>query len=152
MDPFLFMYKGSVTCTVPWLRRSTAGLTSQWPRFDPRSVRVSVLTDKVGLGQIFLPVLRFSPVHRCSIFSHSSITDAVWCTQLVASPVAHLKHILQIKSNRVANKIHVHGSQIHSLFNVSCMFGRFDILQAHFTCYTKVVETVKRFDYNKRNK
>ena len=61
------------TCTVPRLRRSTAGLTSQWPRFDPRSVRVSVLTGKSGTGTDFSPSTSVSPVHRRSILTHSFI-------------------------------------------------------------------------------
>jgi hypothetical protein len=47
---------------VPWLRRLAAGLSPRRPGFDPRSVHVGFVVDKVVLGQVFLRVLRFSPV------------------------------------------------------------------------------------------
>jgi hypothetical protein len=46
---------------VPWLRRLAAGLSPQRPRFDPGSVHVGFVVDKVALGQVFPPVLWFSP-------------------------------------------------------------------------------------------
>jgi hypothetical protein len=48
---------------VPWLRPLAAGLPPQRPGFDPRSVHVGFVVDKVALGQGFLRVLRFSPVN-----------------------------------------------------------------------------------------
>jgi hypothetical protein len=48
---------------VPWLRRLVAGLSPRRHGFDPGSVRVGFVVDKVALGQVFLPVLRFSPVN-----------------------------------------------------------------------------------------
>jgi hypothetical protein len=39
-----------------------AGLSPRKPGFDPRSVHVRFVMDKVALGQVFLPVLRFPPV------------------------------------------------------------------------------------------
>ena len=47
---------------VPWLRRLVAGLPPQRPGFDPGSVHVGFVVDKVALGQVFPRVLRFSPV------------------------------------------------------------------------------------------
>ena len=47
---------------VPWLRRSVAGLSPRRPGFDPGSVHVGFVVDNVALGQVFLRVLRFSPV------------------------------------------------------------------------------------------
>jgi hypothetical protein len=47
---------------VPWLRRSVTGLSSRRPRFFPTSVHVRFVVDKVTLGQVFLQVLRSSPV------------------------------------------------------------------------------------------
>jgi hypothetical protein len=47
---------------VPWLRRLVAGLSPRSPVFAPRSVHVGFVVDKVALGQVFLRVLRFSPV------------------------------------------------------------------------------------------
>jgi hypothetical protein len=52
----------STSEAVPWLRRLVAGLSSQRPGFDPKSVHVRFVVDKVALGQGFLPVLRFSAV------------------------------------------------------------------------------------------
>jgi hypothetical protein len=36
---------------------------TRWPGFDPVSVHVRFVVDKVALGQVFLRVLRFSPVN-----------------------------------------------------------------------------------------
>jgi len=47
---------------VPWLRRLVAGLSPRRPGFAPGSVHVGFVVDKVALGQVFLRVLRFSPV------------------------------------------------------------------------------------------
>jgi hypothetical protein len=46
---------------VPWLSL-VAGLSPRRPVFDPGSVHVGIVVDKVALGQVFLRVLRFSPV------------------------------------------------------------------------------------------
>jgi hypothetical protein len=47
---------------VSWLRRLAAGLPPRRPGFDPGSVHVGFVVDKVALGQVFPRVLRFSPV------------------------------------------------------------------------------------------
>ena len=47
---------------VPWLRRLVAGLSLRRPEFDPRSVHVKFVVDKVALRQVFLWVLRLFPV------------------------------------------------------------------------------------------
>jgi hypothetical protein len=47
---------------VPWLRWLVTGLSPQRPGFNPGSVHVEFVVDKVALGQVFLRVLRFSPV------------------------------------------------------------------------------------------
>jgi hypothetical protein len=47
---------------LPWLRRLVAGLSPRRPGFDPRSVHMGFVVDKVALGLVFLPVLQFSPV------------------------------------------------------------------------------------------
>jgi hypothetical protein len=55
-----------LNCTaraVPWLRRLAAGLPPRRPGFDPGSVHVGFVVDKVARGQVFLRVLRFSPVN-----------------------------------------------------------------------------------------
>jgi hypothetical protein len=38
---------------VPWLRRLAAGLPPRRPGFDPGSVYVGFVVDKVALGQVF---------------------------------------------------------------------------------------------------
>jgi hypothetical protein len=48
---------------VPWLRRLDAGLPRRRPGFDPGSVHVGFVVDKVALGQVFPRVLRLSTVN-----------------------------------------------------------------------------------------
>jgi hypothetical protein len=48
---------------VPWLRRLVAGLPPRRPVFNPGSVHVGFVVDKVALAQVFPRVLRFSPVN-----------------------------------------------------------------------------------------
>jgi hypothetical protein len=50
------------TTAVPWLRRLVAGLSLRRPGLAPGSIHVGFVVDKVAVGQVFLPVLRFSPV------------------------------------------------------------------------------------------
>jgi hypothetical protein len=45
------------------LRRFVAGLSSRRQGFDPGSVHMGFVVDKVVLQQVFPPVLRFSPVN-----------------------------------------------------------------------------------------
>jgi hypothetical protein len=40
---------------VPWLRRLAAGLPPRRPGFDPGSVHVGFVVDKVALGRVFPP-------------------------------------------------------------------------------------------------
>jgi hypothetical protein len=47
---------------VPWLRRLFAGLSPRGHGFDPGSVHVVFVVDKVALGQVFPRVLRIFPV------------------------------------------------------------------------------------------
>jgi hypothetical protein len=47
----------------PWLTRLVAGLLPRRPGFDPGSVHVGFVVDKVALKQVFLRVHRFSPVN-----------------------------------------------------------------------------------------
>jgi hypothetical protein len=55
---------------VPWFRRLDAGLPARRPGFDPGSVYVGFVVDKVALGQVF-PEYFGLPLsflfHRCSI-------------------------------------------------------------------------------------
>jgi hypothetical protein len=47
---------------VSWLRRIVAGLSPPRPGFDPRSVRLRFVVQKVAMWQVSLPVLLFSSV------------------------------------------------------------------------------------------
>jgi hypothetical protein len=47
---------------MPSLRRLVAGFSSRRPIFDPRPLDVRFVVDKITLVQVFLQVLRFSPV------------------------------------------------------------------------------------------
>jgi hypothetical protein len=51
---------------VQWLRRLVAGLSLRRPGFDPVSIHVGFVVDKVAVGQIFLLVLGFSPFNIIS--------------------------------------------------------------------------------------
>jgi hypothetical protein len=55
------MSKGCIGA-VPWLRRLVSGHSPRGPGFAPGSIHVRFMVDKVALGQVFLWVLRFSPV------------------------------------------------------------------------------------------
>jgi hypothetical protein len=48
---------------VPWLRTLVTGLSPRRPGFAPGAIHMGFVVDKVALGQIFLRVLRFSPVN-----------------------------------------------------------------------------------------
>jgi hypothetical protein len=65
-------YSSTKTCVkaVPWLRRLVAGLPPRTPGFDPGSVHVGFVVDKVALGQVFPRVLRFSPVNIIPLVLH----------------------------------------------------------------------------------
>jgi len=61
---------------VPWLRRLVAGLSPRRPGFAPGSVHVGFVVDKVALGQVFLRVLRFSPVNiHSTVALHTHISS-----------------------------------------------------------------------------
>jgi hypothetical protein len=52
-----------INVAVPWLRSLVAGLSPRRPGFAPGSIHVGFVVDRVALGQVFLRVLRFSPVN-----------------------------------------------------------------------------------------
>jgi hypothetical protein len=61
-----------MTCmAVPWLRWLVAGLSPRRPGFDPESVHVGFVVDKVALGQVFPPSTSVFPpsisFYGCSI-------------------------------------------------------------------------------------
>jgi hypothetical protein len=53
----------SVCGAVPCLKRLIAGLSPRRLGFAPGSIHVGFVVDKVALRQVFLRVLRFSPVN-----------------------------------------------------------------------------------------
>jgi hypothetical protein len=57
---------------VPWLRWLVIGLSPRRPGFVPGSVHVGCVVDKVALGQVFLRILRFSPVNFIPPVLHSN--------------------------------------------------------------------------------
>jgi hypothetical protein len=62
--------KATDTWAVPWLRWLATGLPPRRPWFDPRSVHVGFVVDKVALGQVFPEYFSFRlsiSFHRCSI-------------------------------------------------------------------------------------
>jgi hypothetical protein len=48
---------------LPWLRSLVAGLSPRRPGFAPGSILMVFVVEKVALVQVFLRVLRFSPVN-----------------------------------------------------------------------------------------
>jgi len=58
---------------VPWLRLLVAGLSQLKPWFDLRSVHVRFVVDKVPLGQVFLEILRVSPVCNIQLLPHNNL-------------------------------------------------------------------------------
>jgi hypothetical protein len=46
-----------------WLKLLVGGLSPRRTGFAPGSIHVGFVVDKVALGQVFLPVLRFSPAN-----------------------------------------------------------------------------------------
>jgi hypothetical protein len=52
---------------------SVAGLSQRRTRFGPRSVCVTFVVDRVALGQVFIPVLRFSPVSIIPSMLHTQL-------------------------------------------------------------------------------
>jgi hypothetical protein len=91
---------------VPWLRRLVAGLPPRRPEFDPGSVHVGFVVDKVALGQVFSPSSSVFPsvsFHRCSItrkrtknnnhhhLHHRVAQEAsrLWCVRSVCCGALH---------------------------------------------------------------
>jgi hypothetical protein len=54
---------------VPWLGQLIASLSQQRPIFEPGSVHVGIVVDKVALGEVFLRVPLISP---STLFDHIS--------------------------------------------------------------------------------
>jgi len=56
-----------------WLGPSVASLSARRPQFYPRIVHVRSMVDKVALGQVFLPVIRFSFLSFISPMIHTHL-------------------------------------------------------------------------------
>jgi hypothetical protein len=61
------------TKAVPLLRRLVAGLSPRRPGFDPGSVRVGFVVDKLALGQVFFPPS--TSVFSCQFHSTGAALD-----------------------------------------------------------------------------
>jgi hypothetical protein len=74
---------------VPWLRRLVPGFSPQRHGFDPVSVHVGFVMDKVALGQVFLRVVGFPlsvSFHRCSIIRKNEKKLIIFITGLHNKP------------------------------------------------------------------
>jgi hypothetical protein len=74
---------------VPRLRRSVAGLSPRRPRFAVGSDHVAFVMDKVAIGQVFLLVLRLSPVSIIPPWFSTLITWGWTIGPLVAAVQRH---------------------------------------------------------------
>jgi hypothetical protein len=66
---------------VPWLRRLVAGLSPRRSGFDPGSVHVGLVMDKVAMGQVFPEYFGFPlsfSFHRCSITRRNEKTNNIF--------------------------------------------------------------------------
>jgi hypothetical protein len=73
-------------CGRAMAKRLVAGLSLRRPVFAPWSVHVGFAVDKVALGQVFLLVLRVSPVnislhHRSILICHFLVRCAISLTK-----------------------------------------------------------------------
>jgi hypothetical protein len=67
---FLKIYFNIIISAVPWPRLLAACLPPRRPGFDPGSVHVGFVVDKVALGQVFSEHFSFPlsvSFHRCSV-------------------------------------------------------------------------------------
>jgi hypothetical protein len=95
---------------VPWHRRLVAGLSSRRPGFDPASVHVRFMVDKVALGQVFFPkYLGFAcQFHATGAPLHGKTEKIITglhekpqgCGASVASAAGALHHKKNINSRR----------------------------------------------------
>jgi hypothetical protein len=83
VSPFGICGGQNVNQAVPWLRRLVVGLQPRRPGFDPGSVHVGFVMDKVTLGQVFPQYFGFPlsvSFQRCSITSKNEKTLIVFIT------------------------------------------------------------------------
>ena len=109
--------------TVPLVGRLVAGLSPQKPGFDSKTDHVRPVMDKVALGQIYLPVLHFSPVS-------------------IIPPTLHNNLQLHVALTRRTNE------RILGTFQKQCCFanrGTLDRRVVHLLSYGKGYMEVKPF-------
>ena len=110
----------------PWLRRLAAGLSPWRPVFDPQSVHVRFVVDKVTLGQVLPRVLWFTLsilFHRCSITRRGGLIIFVTglhnkpqgCCASIASAAGPFK-----KENPIT-----HLTQFTNIVNISLSTGSY---------------------------
>lgn len=73
-----------------WLRLLVAGLSPHWPRFSLGLLCVGHVVDKMTLGQIFLWVLKFSPIIIIPPMPHAHSLKFQWYTN--GKPHSSLLH------------------------------------------------------------
>lgn len=67
---------------MPWLKGAVPGLSSRTPGFGPKVAHVGFAVDKVAMGQVLLPLVRFPlsiPIQYSVItdsHTHTHITGA----------------------------------------------------------------------------
>jgi hypothetical protein len=75
---------------VSWLRRLVAGLSPRKPVFDPGSIHVGFVVEKVALGQVFFFEYFGFPLsisfHRCSITCKNEKKLIIFITGLHNKP------------------------------------------------------------------
>jgi hypothetical protein len=103
-----------VTTAVPWLRRLAAGLPALSPGFDPGSVHVGFVVDKVAMGQVFPRVLRFSPVNFIPPVLHyfekdkkysSSSSSSQGCTRSLKGRIGRVAIFLRSDGMRTLERV-----------------------------------------------
>jgi hypothetical protein len=87
---------------VPWLRSLAIGLTPWKPGFDPTSVQVGFVVERLALGQVSVRVLRFCSVNYHSTDTSHSLTCHTWdvkgaiqrhsSTEIQSHPATRTKH------------------------------------------------------------
>jgi hypothetical protein len=77
-ETYLSFHPSKLSVAVPWLRSLVAGLSSRRPGFAPGSSHVRFVVDKVALGQVFLTVVRFSPVNIIPPSLSKLISSGEW--------------------------------------------------------------------------
>jgi hypothetical protein len=83
-----------------------AGFSPRRPVFNSRTVRVSIVVDKVAPGQVYPRVLRVSPASDIPpmFHTHSSMTDDTQSRKLTASINNTSKIIGKIKKKRLEKR------------------------------------------------